>query len=348
MSRRQTAFVAELRAVEAELAAARAAAAKAGGSEEAETASALPREDSPSLAAKNEQQSQSTPVAAGCPLSDDHYEVLGIDRKASAGEIKAAFRQLALMYHPDKNAAGGAAFVKVTEAFEALSDPQKRREYDKKSRAGPPARDRWLSPRRFQPQQSCRPTAMGREGGSVYDESFARRNRDHGVHLSSPSTKEFGSEGREQALEAKCAALTTSLRQACAERDTARAERDEARTADARHQAEAVAHAARMQGAAENAERQAQGLQEIKIMLERQVADGARRTSELLQTREARTHATSKLESELGVARQQLNVLQSEMRALSCKHDAALEEGAALKVNCPFALAVFMCCRTSD
>ena len=127
MSRRQTAFVAELRAVEAELAAARAAAAKAAGSEEAETASALPTEDSPSLAAKNEQQSQSTPLAAGCPLSDDHYEVLGIDRKASAGEIKAAFRQLALMYHPDKNAAGGAAFVKVTEAFEALSDPQKRK-----------------------------------------------------------------------------------------------------------------------------------------------------------------------------------------------------------------------------
>ena len=103
-----------------------------------------------------------------------------------------------------------------------------------------------------------------------------------------------------------------------------------------------------MQGAAENAQRQAQGLQEIKIMLERQVADGARRTSELLQTREARTHATSKLESELGVARQQLNVLQSEMRALSRKHDAALEEGAALKANCPFALAVVMCCRTSD
>ena len=186
MSRRQTAFVAELRAVEAELAAARAAAAKAAGSEEAETASALPREDSPSLAAKNEQQSQSTPLAAGCPLSDDHYEVLGIDRKASAGEIKAAFRQHALMYHPDENAAGvhgGAAFVQVTEAFEALSDPQKRREYNKKRRAGPPARDRWLSPRRFQSQQSCRPTAIGREGGSVYDESFARRSRDHGVHL---------------------------------------------------------------------------------------------------------------------------------------------------------------------
>ena len=79
MSQRQTA--AELRAVEAGLAAARAAAAKAAGSEEckeAETASALPREDSPSLAAKNEQQSQGTPLAAGCPLSEDHYEVLGL------------------------------------------------------------------------------------------------------------------------------------------------------------------------------------------------------------------------------------------------------------------------------
>ena len=57
------------------------------------------------------------------------YDILGVDKKASADDIKKAFRKLAVKYHPD---AGGdeQKFKEVSEAYETLSDEQKRREYD--------------------------------------------------------------------------------------------------------------------------------------------------------------------------------------------------------------------------
>ena len=62
----------------------------------------------------------------------DFYEVLGVDRSASAEEIKGAFRKLAMQYHPDRNDATDAAdrFKEIGEAFEILSDPEKRARYD--------------------------------------------------------------------------------------------------------------------------------------------------------------------------------------------------------------------------
>lgn len=62
----------------------------------------------------------------------DYYDILGVDKKASQPEIKKAYRQLALKYHPDKNKEKGAAekFKEVTEAYEVLSDEQKRQTYD--------------------------------------------------------------------------------------------------------------------------------------------------------------------------------------------------------------------------
>jgi len=63
----------------------------------------------------------------------DYYEVLGVDKSASADEIKKAYRKLALKYHPDKNPGDKAAeekFIEAAEAYDVLSDPDKRSRYD--------------------------------------------------------------------------------------------------------------------------------------------------------------------------------------------------------------------------
>jgi molecular chaperone DnaJ len=68
----------------------------------------------------------------------DFYEVLGVPRNASQEEIKKAFRRLAMQYHPDRNKEPGAEarFKEINEAFEVLSDPEKRAAYDRFGHAG--------------------------------------------------------------------------------------------------------------------------------------------------------------------------------------------------------------------
>ena len=66
-------------------------------------------------------------------MKRDYYEVLGIGKQADEKEIKKAYRKLAKKYHPDMNPGDTAAeqkFKEVTEAYNVLSDPEKKKLYD--------------------------------------------------------------------------------------------------------------------------------------------------------------------------------------------------------------------------
>lgn len=84
----------------------------------------------------------------------DYYEVLGISRGADAAAIKKAYRKLAKKYHPDNNAGNPDAeekFKEIAEAYDVLSDPEKKKLYDQFGHAAfdqngaPGRRCRWIS-----------------------------------------------------------------------------------------------------------------------------------------------------------------------------------------------------------
>jgi len=66
----------------------------------------------------------------------DYYEVLGVQKEASADEIKKAYRKAAVKFHPDKEGGDETKFKEVGEAYEVLKDSQKRQRYDQFGHAG--------------------------------------------------------------------------------------------------------------------------------------------------------------------------------------------------------------------
>ena len=69
----------------------------------------------------------------------DYYDVLGVSKSASASEIKKAYRKLAIKYHPDKNPGDKQAeekFKEAAEAYEVLSNAEKKQRYDQFGHAG--------------------------------------------------------------------------------------------------------------------------------------------------------------------------------------------------------------------
>jgi molecular chaperone DnaJ len=108
----------------------------------------------------------------------DYYEVLGVARGASAEEVKKAYRKLALKYHPDRNPGDKAAeekFKEVAEAYEVLSDDQKRGRYDQFGHAavggatvagGAPGGPGYVDPYDIFEQ------VFGGRGGAIFDEFF--------------------------------------------------------------------------------------------------------------------------------------------------------------------------------
>ena len=75
-------------------------------------------------------------VAMAPGTARTHYEVLGVGAGASRGEIKAAYRRAARRWHPDACPGGADRFMAAREAYEVLSDPERRRGYDIQLRCG--------------------------------------------------------------------------------------------------------------------------------------------------------------------------------------------------------------------
>ncbi len=104
----------------------------------------------------------------------DYYNILGIERSASADDVKRAYRSLARRWHPDRNpedADAGTRFKDITEAYRTLSDPNKRARYDR------------LGPLYTEDGRPPRPEDINEVVGTVWNNIFRRNRGDRGEDL---------------------------------------------------------------------------------------------------------------------------------------------------------------------
>lgn len=115
----------------------------------------------------------------------DLYQILGLTRRATPAEIKSAYRRLARQYHPDVSASpdANARFVRISEAYQVLSDPLRRDAYDRGEYAQPK--------RTFYASRAAEVAAIQREFDRMVDEMIAHERqetaaRSHAVLLVVP------------------------------------------------------------------------------------------------------------------------------------------------------------------
>jgi len=122
---------------------------------------------------------------------EDYYKVLGVDRAASADEIKRAYRKLASKYHPDKNKDDPEAankFSKANEAYEVLSDPEKRKKYDQLG-------ENWKHGQNFEPPPGYGSHFNPGQGGFSFNTSDAGGFSDFFEMLFGQAARGGGSSG---------------------------------------------------------------------------------------------------------------------------------------------------------
>jgi hypothetical protein len=112
-------------------------------------------------------------------MAQDHYKVLGVSRNATGNDIKSAYRKIVLAHHPDKSPSRESAeiFLRATEAYDVLGDPDKRKHYDvvrenehrrvAQAQSRPQARPQPSAPGPTPKTQSKPQTQTGGKGGGV-------------------------------------------------------------------------------------------------------------------------------------------------------------------------------------